>query len=166
VAGERQVIDPVTAFATAQVAIKGIQAAIKMGKDIHAITGDLTKFFECKDVVAKAAVNPKKSTFGKSDTAQAFETVLHAKQLQDAENELKEYLIMSGDADVWQAIMLERNNIVARRKAEEKQEALARAKRSKEVSEAINLILMVALGGLVVILVAWATVQFVDFKGR
>jgi hypothetical protein len=166
VAGERQVIDPVTAFATAQVAIKGIQAAIKMGKDISAITGDLTKFFDCKDVVAKAAVNPKKSTFGRSDTALAFETVMHAKELQDAENELKEYLIMSGNSDVWQAIMLERNNIVARRKAEEKQEALARAKRAKEISEAINLILMVALGGLVVVLVAWGTVQFVDFKGR
>ena len=159
-------IDPLTAFATAQVAIKGIQAAIKMGKDIHAITGDLTKFFDCKDVVAKAAVNPKKSTFGRSDTALAFETVMHAKELQDAENELKEYLIMSGNSDVWQAIMLERNNIVARRKAEEKQEALARAKRSKEVSEAVNLILLVALGGLVVILVAWGTVEYVDFMQR
>jgi hypothetical protein len=159
-------IDPLTAFATAQVAIKGIQAAIKMGKDISAITGDLTKFFDCKDVVAKAAVNPKKSTFGKSDTALAFETVLHAKQLQDAENELKEYLIMSGNSDVWQAIMLERNNIVSRRKADEKAQALAKANRAKEIGEAVNLILLVALGGLVVILVAWGTVQFVDFRGR
>jgi len=88
-------MDPFTAFATAQAAIKGIQAAIKMGKDIGAISGDLMKFFEAKDVVAKAATKPKK-TFGKSDTAQAFETVIHAKQLQDAENELKQMLIWSG----------------------------------------------------------------------
>jgi hypothetical protein len=77
-------IDPITAFATAQAAIKGVQAAIKMGKDIGAISGDLMKFFEAKDIVAKAAVQPKKASFGKSDTAQAFETVMHAKQLQDA----------------------------------------------------------------------------------
>ena len=111
-------IDPITAFATAQAAIKGVQAAIKMGKDIGAISGDLMKFFEAKDVVAKAASEPKK-TFGKSDTAQAFETVMHAKQLQDAENELKQHLIWSGNADVWQAIMVERNNLVQKRKAEE-----------------------------------------------
>ena len=45
-------IDPLTAFAVAQGAIKGVQAAIKMGKDINAISGDLMKFFEAKDVVA------------------------------------------------------------------------------------------------------------------
>ena len=47
-------IDPITAFAVAQGAIKGVQAAIKMGKEINAISGDLMKFFEAKDVVAKA----------------------------------------------------------------------------------------------------------------
>ena len=52
-------IDPITAFATAQAAIKGVQAAIKMGKDIGAISGDLMKFFEAKDVVAKAAAQAK-----------------------------------------------------------------------------------------------------------
>lgn len=159
-------IDPLTAFATAQVAIKGIQAAIKMGKDIGAISGDLTKFFECKDVVAKAAVNPKKSTFGRSDTAQAFETVMHAKQLQDAENELKEYLIMSGNSDVWQSIMLERNNIVSRRKAEEKQQEVARAKRKQEVGDVVNMVLLVGLIALIITLVAWGTMEFINFKGR
>lgn len=156
-------IDPLTAFATAQVAIKGIQAAIKMGKDIGAISSDLTKFFECKDVLAKAAVNPKKNSFGRSDTAQAFEIVMHAKQLQDAENELKEYLIMSGNSDVWQAIMLERNNIVSRRKAEEKQQEFARAKRKQEVGEVVNMVLIAALVALVFGLVAWGTLEYVKF---
>lgn len=159
-------IDPLTAFATAQVAIKGVQAAIKMGKDLHAISGDLAKFFECKDVVAKAAVNPKKSSFGRSDTAQAFETVMHAKQLQDAENELKEYLIMSGNSDVWQSIMLERNNIVSRRKVEEKQQELARAKRKQEISEVVNMVLLAAVVALIITLVAWGTMQYINFMGR
>ena len=157
-------IDPLTAFATAQVAIKGIQAAIKMGKDLHAISGDLTKFFECKDVVAKAAVNPKKNTFGRSDTAQAFETVMHAKQLQDAENELKEYLYLTGNDDVWNAIMLERNNIVSRRKAEEKQEKEAKAKRAKEVGEVVTMVLFAALIVLVITLVAWGTMEYINFR--
>lgn len=159
-------IDPITAFATAQAAIKGVQAAIKMGKDIGAISGDLMKFFEAKDVVAKAASKPKKATFGKSDTAQAFETVIHAKQLQDAENELKQMLIWSGNADVWQAIMVERNNIVHKRKAEENEMAKAKAKRAKEIEEVIELVLLaVAVAGIVT-LVAWGTMEYVDFMRR
>jgi hypothetical protein len=155
-------IDPITAFAAAQAAIKGVQAAIKMGKDIGAISGDLMKFFEAKDVVAKAAVQPKKG-FGKSDTAQAFETVIQAKQLQDAENELKQHLIWSGHADVWQAIMVERNNIVAKRKSEEIAMEKAKAKRKQEIEEAITMVLLAIAGAGLVTLVAWGTMQYVDF---
>lgn len=158
-------IDPITAFATAQAAIKGVQAAIKMGKDIGAISGDLMKFFEAKDVVAKAALHPKPS-FGKSDTAQAFETVMHAKQLQDAENELKQMLIWSGNADVWQSILMERNSIVAKRKAEETEMQNAKTKRKQEIEEAVTLILMIVAGVLLLALVAWGTAQYVDFMRR
>ena len=158
-------IDPISAFAAAQAAIKGVQAAIKMGKDLQGISGDLMKFFEAKDVVAKAAAEPKKG-FGKSDTAQAFETVMHAKQLQDAENELKQMLIWSGQADVWQAIMLERNNLVQKRKSEEIAMEKAKAKRKQEISEAIEMVLAVAAGALLITLLAWGTMEYVDFMRK
>jgi len=111
-------LDPVTAFATAQAAIKGVQAAIKMGKDIHAIGGEMMKFFEAKDVVQKAASKPK-SSFAKSDTAAAFEIVMQAKMLNDAEKELNNWMVMSGHADLWQQLLIERNNIIQKRKAQE-----------------------------------------------
>jgi len=158
-------MDPISAFAAAQAAIKGVQAAIKMGKDLHGISGDLMKFFEAKDVVAKAAVEPKKG-FGKSDTAQAFETVIHAKQLQDAENELKQMLIWSGQADVWQAIMLERNNIVSKRKSQEIAMEKAKAKRKAEIEETITFGLLVLVGVTLIALVAWGTVEYVNFMGK
>ena len=159
-------IDPITAFATAQAAIKNVQAAIKMGKDISAISGDLMKFFEAKDVVAKAASQPKKTTFGRSDTAQAFETVMHAKQLQDAENELKQMLIWSGNADVWQSILMERNNIVYKRKAEELEMENSKAKRRKEIEEVVTVGLLAVCAALVVTLVAWGTMEYVAFMRR
>ena len=155
-------LDPITAFAAAQAAIKGVQAAIKMGKDLQGISGDLLKFFEAKDVVAKAAVQPKK-TFGKSDTAQAFESVMHAKMLQDAEDELKQHLIWSGNADVWQAIMIERNNIVSQRKSEEVAMEKAKAKRRKEIQEAMTMVFFIAAGIALVGVVAWGTMLYVDF---
>lgn len=129
-------IDPFTAFAAAQAAVKGIQAAIKLGKDVQGIASDLSKFFEAKDIVQQAANNPKKF---KSDTAQALETVMQAKQLAEAETELKNALIWSGNADVWEGVLLERNNIIQRRKKAEMEEAAAKAKRKQEIMEVVNI---------------------------
>ena len=152
-------IDPLTAFAVAQGAIKGVQAAIKMGKDINAISGDLMKFFEAKDVIAKESV--KKKGFGKSDTAVAFETVMQLKQLQDAENELKQMLIWSGNDDVWNALMLERNRMVAERKKAEAEAAQAKALRAKEINDILTFGLWAALVAVVIGLTAWFTWQLV-----
>ena len=154
-------LDPITAFAAAQAAIKGVQAAIKMGKDIGAISGDLMKFFEAKDVVAKAATKP-----GKSDTAQAVEIVMKAKQLQDAENELKQMLIWSGNADTWEAILRERNKIVHDRKAQEIANDKTKAKRRKEIGEAVEMVLIVTLIAAIVSVVAWGTMEYVAFMGK
>jgi hypothetical protein len=115
---EEGLIDPITAFAAAQTAIKGVKAAIALGKDIQAVSGDLMKFFEAKDVVQKAASRPK-SSFAQSDTAAAFEIVMQAKQLADAERELNNYFVMSGNADLWQQLLVERNNIIQQRKTQE-----------------------------------------------
>jgi len=135
-------IDPFTAFAAAQAAVKGIQAAIKLGKDVQGIASDLGKFFEAKDVVQQAANNPKKF---KSDTAQALETVMQAKQLAEAETDLKNMLIWSGNADVWEGVLLERNNIIQRRKKAEADAAAAKAKRKQEIMEVVNIVLWALL---------------------
>jgi hypothetical protein len=141
-------IDPITAFATAQAAVKGVKAAIALGKDIHAISGDMMKFFEAKDIVQKAASKPK-TGFAGSDTAAAFEIVMQAKQLADAERELNNYMVMSGNADLWQQLMIERNNIIQTRKKQEILDEKHAAARKKEMDEFINWL----LGGAIVILV-------------
>jgi phosphoribosyl-ATP pyrophosphohydrolase len=135
-------IDPFTAFAAAQAAVKGIQAAIKLGKDVQGIASDLSKFFEAKDVVQQAANNPKKF---KSDTAQALETVMQAKQLAEAETELKNTLIWSGNADVWEGVLLERNNIIQKRKKAEMEEALAKAKKRQQIMETASMVFWIVI---------------------
>jgi hypothetical protein len=151
-------IDPVTAFATAQAAIKGVQAAIKMGKDIHAIGGEMMKFFEAKDVVQKAAAQPK-SSFAKSDTAQAFEVVMQAKMLNDAEKELNNWMVMSGHADLWQQLLIERNNIIQKRKADE---ILAQKQAKKRKDEIEDLLTWLIAGALVILMLSmsvwWLTI--------
>ena len=147
-------IDPITAFATAQAAIKGVQAAIKMGKDIQAVSGDLMKFFEAKDVVQKAASKPK-SSFAKSDTAQAFEIVMQAKILADAERELNNFMVMSGNADLWQQLMIERNRIIQKRKVEEILAANHAKKRKEYLDELLTWLLAGALMLLLLGLCFW-----------
>ena len=143
-------LDPITAFATAQAAIKGVQAAIKMGKDIHAIGGEMMKFFEAKDVVQRAASKPK-SSFAKSDTAAAFEIVMQAKQLADAERELNNYFVMSGNADLWQQLLVERNNIIQTRKTQEiLDEKNAKAKKE----EMDDFLTWLIAGALIILLLA------------
>jgi len=147
-------IDPITAFATAQAAVKGVKAAIALGKDIQAISGDMMKFFEAKDIVQKAASKPK-TGFAGSDTAQAFEIVMQAKQLADAERELNNYMVMSGNADLWQQLMIERNNIIQQRKKQEILDEKNAAAKKKEMDEFINWLLGGAIAILVLGLVFW-----------
>lgn len=152
-------IDPFTAFAAAQAAVKGIQAAIKLGKDVQSIASDLSKFFEAKDVVQQAANNPKKF---KSDTAQALETVMQAKQLAEAETELKNTLIWSGNADVWEGVLLERNNIIQRRKKAEMEEALAKSKKRQQIMEAVSMVFWIAVFLVAIALSYFFTTLFLE----
>lgn len=154
-------IDPFTAFAAAQAAVKGIQAAIKLGKDVQGIATDLGKFFEAKDIVQQAANNPKKF---KSDTAQALETVMQAKQLAEAETQLKNTLIWSGNADVWEGVLLERNNIIQKRKKAEMEEALAKAKKRQEIMEAASMVFWIVIFLSAIGLSYFFTVLFLERK--
>lgn len=154
-------IDPITAFAAAQAAVKGIQAAIKLGKDVQGIAADLGKFFEAKDIVQQAANNPKKF---KSDTAQALETVMQAKQLAEAETQLKNTLIWSGNADVWEGVLLERNNIIQKRKKAEMEEALAKAKKRQQIMEAASMVFWIVIFIFAIGLSYFFTVLFLERK--
>jgi hypothetical protein len=62
--------------------------------------------------------------------------------------------------------MVERNNLVQKRKAEEIAMEKAKAKRKQEIEEAITMVLLAIAGAGLVTLVAWGTMQYVDFMGR
>ena len=154
-------MDPFTLFATAQAAIAGAKAIIQAGKDVNGIVHDMMKFFDAKDQIAKIAAEPK--SFGQSDTAKAMQTVMHLKELNDAETELKDMLIWSGNAPLYYAMIQERNDIVSKRKSEEIAMQKAKAKRTKEIEEAVNMLLLGVAGAMVMILVVWGTLQYIDF---
>ncbi len=142
-------IDPITAFATAQAAVAGIQKAIKLGKDIQGLVGEFGKFFDAKDAVIKAANDAAKS--GKSDTAQAMEFVMQQNQLREAEEHLKHTLIYTGYPELWEQMLAKRLEIQReRRRAEE----AARKERARVVAQRIMIAQIIGASITVLIIVS------------
>ena len=158
-------IDPISisaAFALAKSTIAGVQEAIQMGKDLQECSGDLIKFFEMRDTVAKAATEDKNKK--RSDMGQALDTVMQAKALRDAEKKLKEQLIYSGQGDVWEAIQAEYNIIIANRKREEREAEVAAKNRREKMAEMVETIFYGLAGCIVGGLICWGTFEFIVYK--
>lgn len=152
-------MDPITAFATAQAAVAGIQKAIKLGKDIQGLVGEFGKFFDAKDAVQKAANDAGKK--GQSDTGKAMEIVMQANQLREAEEQLKHQLIYGGYPELWEQMLRERMKI---KQARERAEREARIARRKLVAQRIlaaqiigAVITVIILGVLIIFIVRQAT---------
>lgn len=148
-------IDPFTAFAAAQAAVKGIKAAIALGKDIQGASTDILKFFDAKDTLTVASTNPKKAGVKRSDMARAAELVMQAHQIQKAEADLREYLIYTGNAQIWDQIMMERNRIQAERRADEAKAKKAHAKKLKQIQDAATL----TMGAILLTILIYLTIN-------
>lgn len=134
-------IDPITAFATAQAAVAGIQKAIKLGKDINGLVGEFVRFFDAKDVVQKAANDNARK--GQSDTSKAMEIVMQANALREAEEQLKHQLVYGGYPELWDMMLRERMKI---RQAREKEERAARIERKRVAAQRLFIAQVVGAG--------------------
>lgn len=153
-------IDPITAFATAQAAVAGIQKAIKLGKDINGLVGEFGKFFDAKDVVQKAANDKAKK--GQSDTGKAMEIVMQANALREAEEALKHQLVYGGYPELWEMMLKERMKL---KQAREKQERESRIARKKLVAQRIlaaqivGAIITVVLVGTIIVFIVRQSIR-------
>jgi len=107
-------IDPITlgiAFTAAQQSVGYIKKAIALGKDVNSLYGQFAKFFENSDKIHSANVaaqNSKKILTDGQIRALSIQIAMQSKALRDAEKDLKEMLIYSGNKDVWDQMMAER----------------------------------------------------------
>lgn len=116
-------------MAVATTAIKSIKTGIKLAKDTSEIAKELDKFFSAKNVIEEEAKKEQeKSKKNKSLNQQAMANVLNRKKLRDAERSLKESLVWSGNAQIWEDLVKERSRL---RKAQ--QEADEQAKYKKRI---------------------------------
>ena len=107
-------IDPITlgiAFTAAQQSVGYIKKAIALGKDVNSLYGQFSKFFENSDKIHSANVeaqNSKKILTDGEIRSMSIQIAMQSKALRDAEKQLKELLIYSGNSDVWDQMIAER----------------------------------------------------------
>lgn len=107
-------MDPITlgiAFTAAQQSIGYIKKAIALGKDVNSLYGQFAKFFENSDQIHSANAeiqNSKKILTDGQIRALSIQIAMQSKALRDAEKDLKEMLIYTGNKDVWDQMMAER----------------------------------------------------------
>jgi hypothetical protein len=155
-------IDPITLIATARATIAGVKQAIALGKDASDL---IHQFFDAKDAVMKEKANPTKKPF-QSVNSQAMQIIQLAEEMQQVEEEIKMSFMRRGKTNLWMDFLRERNRIVAENKASEVAADKAKAKRKQEISEAIEMVLAIAAGALLITLLAWGTAAYIDFMRK
>jgi len=155
-------IDPITLIATARATIAGVKQAIALGKDASEL---FHQFFDAKDAVMKEKAKPSKKSL-QSVNAQAMQFIQLAEEMQQIEEQIKISFMRRGKTNLWMDFLRERNRIVAQNKADEIEAEKVKAKRAKEIEEVVTVVLLAICAALVVTLVAWGTMEYVDFMRR
>lgn len=143
-------IEIAVALAAAEAAVGGIKKAIAVGKEAKECLGEFMALFDAQDKVQKASTEERsKLKPGQSAMSEALESVIAAKKIRDMTAELREFLVWSGQADIWDEIQKEHNAIVQRRKAAELAEQREKERLEKQKRERALIAVVVATGGLI-----------------
>ena len=132
-------LDPVTigiAFTAAHQSVAYIKKAIALGKDVNSLYGQFAKFFENSDTIHTANVRVQNSKNLLTDgqiRALSIQIAMQSKALRDAEKQLKELLIYSGNKDVWDEMMAERVRLYKERDKIQKERVRAKAQATADL---------------------------------
>lgn len=117
-------IDPVSigvAFTVAQQSVGYIKKAIALGKDVNSLYGQFAKFFENSDTVHSTSTKIQSGELTDGQIrALSIQIAMQSKVLREAEKDLKDLLIYTGNRDVWDEMMAERVRMYKERAAAEK----------------------------------------------
>jgi hypothetical protein len=139
-------MDPITiglAFTAAQTAVSQIKQAIALGKDVHGLVGQFSKFFESSDAIHRERMKVKStaSRLGKTDAElgkEALEIAMHSDALRQAERELKDMIVWNlGKPEVWEHMIKERTRLFKERAEAEHAEEKRKLAHKKKVAEQI-----------------------------
>ena len=150
-------IDPFTALAAIQTAVKLVKTAAKTVQDVESLGPVLGKFFSAKADAITVVQQSKSGAFKGSAMGQAIELELAIEQARAFEEEVKMLFFQSNKMDVWAKIIARAASINKEAAHDARRAKEAKARKDKEMDEIITIILML----LVMVVVLGATGWFV-----
>ena len=154
-------IDPITAFAAVQTAVKMIKKASAAADDVASLGPLIGKYFDAKHTAVKAAREAKKE--GGSNMAKAVEIELAIKSQKDFEEELKGLFFSSNNMDIWQNIMQRVAEMNAEDKAEAEREKVRERNAKRRQQELNELFLGIAIIIVILIAFGWGIMEFFSY---
>jgi hypothetical protein len=137
-------VDPITiglAFTAAQSAVGYIKQAIALGKDVHSLSGQFSKFFESSDAIhrERSKVKAKADRLGKTDAElgrEAMQIAMHSDALRQQERELKDMILWTlNKPEMWEHMIKERTRLFKERAEAEHEEAKRELAHKKKMAD-------------------------------
>jgi hypothetical protein len=164
VAQERsqQMIDPITALAGIQAAVKLIKKASQTVNDVASLGPVLGKYFDAKSTATKAVVEAKNS--GKSSSmGTAIQIEMALEQARQFESELQLLFMQSGKVDVWNKIKERAASMDVEQAHMARREREASAKRKKQIEEQVEMGIALAILAAVLVGLVIGVMEFMDY---
>lgn len=161
-------MDPITiglAFTAAQSAVGHIKQAIALGKDVHGLVGQFSKFFDSADSIHRARVQEKVKgqRLGKTDAElgkEALQIAMHSDALRQAERELKDMIVWQlGKPQIWDDMIKERTRLFKERAEAERAEQERQIAHKKKIADTVMLALYFLGGSLILFSFIFLSVQ-------
>ena len=137
-------MDPITiglAFTAAQSAVGYIKQAIALGKDVHSLSGQFSKFFESSDAIhrERSKVKAKADRLGKTDAElgrEALQIAMHSDALRQQERELKDMILWTlNKPEMWEHMIKERTRLFKERAEAEYEEQKRELAHKKKMAD-------------------------------
>jgi hypothetical protein len=153
-------IDPITALAGIQSAVKLIKQASKTVDDVASLGPLLGKYFNAKSDATKAVVESKKKGGSSMGTALQIEMALD--QAATFEKELQMLFFQANKMDVWQKIKARAQAMDVEDAHNARREKEAAAKKKQKEQEELEMGLLIGGIILVIVLVAFGIFEMLD----
>jgi hypothetical protein len=157
-------IDPFTALAAVNTAIKLVKTTVKTCQNLESLGPCLGQFFGAK---AEAIKVVKAGGFKGSAMGQALELELAIEQARAFEEEVKMLFFSSNKMDVWQKIVARTAKITSDQIQADKRVREAAKRRKAEVDEIITIIIIIITAVVVIGSLSWFVFEALQqCKGR
>jgi hypothetical protein len=148
-------IDPFTALAAIQTAVKLVKTAAKTVQDVESLGPVLGKFFSAKADAVTVISQSKQGKFSGSAMGQAIELELAIEQARAFEEEVKMLFFQSNKMDVWAKILARAASMNKDAAHAARKEREAKQRREKEIDEAVTLFLIILVTTIVLGATGW-----------